>query len=458
MVRVTIFLLLCVLSVVLGQQVGTLQAETHPQLSFQKCSNSSGCTTLSGSIVLDSNWRWTHSVSGSTNCYTGNTWDTTICPDPVTCAQKCAIDGADYPGTYGIQTSGNSLNLGFVTHGPYSTNIGSRVYLMQSQTQYQVFKLLNQEFTFDVDVSNLPCGLNGALYFVAMDADGGMSKYPGNKAGAAYGTGYCDAQCPHDLKWINGEANLLDWQPSPNDPNSGDGYYGTCCTEMDIWEANSMAAAYTPHVCTVTGQYRCSGTQCGDDPNNRYGGVCDKDGCDFNSFRMGVKNFLGQGKTVDTTKPFTVVTQFITANGQATGPLSEIRRLYVQNGKVIMNSAANFTGFKPYTSVSDQFCNDQKTLFGDKNQFEALGGMKGVGNSLANGMVLVMSLWDDHAAHMLWLDSDYPVNATATKPGIARGMCSTSSGVPSQVESQYPNSNVKFMNIRYGDLGSTYSH
>ena len=35
---------------------------------------------------------------------------------------------------------------------------------------------LDKEFTFDVDVSNLPCGLNGALYFVAMDKDGGTSK------------------------------------------------------------------------------------------------------------------------------------------------------------------------------------------------------------------------------------------------------------------------------------------
>ena len=76
---------------------------------------------------------------------------------------------------------------------------------MASQNMYQMFKLKNQEFSVDVDVSNLPCGLNGALYFVEMDADGGASKYPNNKAGAAYGTGYCDAQCPHDLKFINGE-------------------------------------------------------------------------------------------------------------------------------------------------------------------------------------------------------------------------------------------------------------
>ena len=67
--------------------------------------------------------------------------------------------------------------------------------------------LLNQEFSFDVDVSNLPCGLNGALYLVEMDADGGMS-FSTNECGAQYGTGYCDAQCPHDMKWINGEANL----------------------------------------------------------------------------------------------------------------------------------------------------------------------------------------------------------------------------------------------------------
>jgi hypothetical protein len=41
---------------------------------------------------------------------------------------------------------------------------------------------------------------------------------------------------------------------------------------MDVWESNSMAAAVTPHSCSVNGQYRCSGTQCGDG-SNRYGGL-----------------------------------------------------------------------------------------------------------------------------------------------------------------------------------------
>lgn len=64
-----------------------------------------------------------------------------------------------------------------------------------------------------------------------------------------------------------GEANVLDWVPSDNDPNAGTGQYGTCCTEMDIWEANKVSSAYTPHTCSVVGQTRCgegTGVDCGD--------------------------------------------------------------------------------------------------------------------------------------------------------------------------------------------------
>jgi cellulose 1,4-beta-cellobiosidase len=51
-----------------------------------------------------------------------------------------------------------------------------------------------------------------------MDADGGVAKSNGaNKAGPKYGTGYCDAQCPRDIKFINGVANSQGWVPSPND-------------------------------------------------------------------------------------------------------------------------------------------------------------------------------------------------------------------------------------------------
>ncbi|KAI0312803.1 cellobiohydrolaseI [Amylostereum chailletii] len=441
---------------VYGQQAGTLQTETHPKINVQKCTGRNSCTSTAGSVVLDSNWRWLHQTGSSTNCYTGNTWDKSICPDATTCASNCALDGADYQGTYGIQATGDSLSLTFVTQGPYSTNVGSRVYLMADDSHYQKFNLKNQEFSFDVDMSALPCGLNGALYFVEMDADGGASKYSSNKAGAKYGTGYCDSQCPHDIKFINGQANVNSWQPSPNDTNAGTGQYGSCCSEMDIWEANSMAAAYTPHVCTTQGQTRCSGNDCGDD-DNRYGGVCDKDGCDFNSFRMGNKNFLGPGMTVDTKSKFTVVTQFLTSDNTTAGDLVEIRRVYVQNGKVIPNSKTNVPGMAAFDSVTDAFCNAQKTAFGDTNSFESRGGLRAMGQSFDRGMVLVMSLWDDHAVNMLWLDSDYPLTKSASAPGVARGTCATTSGKPTDVESQSASAKVTYSNIKYGPIGSTYA-
>ncbi|KAL0572161.1 hypothetical protein V5O48_009808 [Marasmius crinis-equi] len=444
---------------VVGQQVGTQQAETHPKLSWSQCSAGGSCTTQSGSVVLDSNWRWLHSTQDTTNCYTGNTWDSTLCPDGATCATNCALDGADYSGTYGITTSGNALTLKFVTQGPYSTNIGSRVYLMDtSDSKYQQFDLRNQEFTFDVDMSNLPCGLNGALYFVSMDADGGASKDPNNKAGAKYGTGYCDTQCPHDIKFIGGQANVAGWEPSDSDQNAGTGDMGACCNEMDIWEANNNAAAYTPHVCqgTSVGQTVCTGTDCGDG-DERYDGICDKDGCDFNSFRMGDKTFLGPGMTVDTNSKITVVTQFVTSDNSTSGTLSEIRRLYVQNGQVIQNSQTNVPGMDSFDSVTDAFCNAQKTAFGDTNSFEDRGGLAVMGDAFASGMTLVMSLWDDHEAEMLWLDSNYPLDKDASTPGVARGTCSADSGDPQTVESQHGSASVTFSNIKVGPIGSTFA-
>ena len=141
---------------------------------------------------------------------------------------------------------------------------------------------------------------------------------------------------------------------------------------MDIWEANNDAAAFTPHPCSVDGQTQCSGTDCGDD-DERYAGVCDKDGCDFNSFRMGDTTFYGAGMTVDTTKPFTVVTQFLTNDNTTTGTLSEIRRLYVQNGKLIANSKTNIPGMAAHDSITSTYCDEQKAAFKDERSFQNKG-------------------------------------------------------------------------------------
>ena len=72
---------------------------------------------------------------------------------------------------------------------------------------YVMFNLLNKEFTFTVNDGELDCGLNGALYFVEMQKDGGLSEYPTNGAGAAYGTGYCDAQVSKNQKGNRNQTN-----------------------------------------------------------------------------------------------------------------------------------------------------------------------------------------------------------------------------------------------------------
>merc|ERR1719192_405951 len=91
--------------------------------------------------------------------------------------------------------------------------------------------------------------MNGAMYFVEMDQEGGKG-LGANRAGAKYGTGYCDAQCPHDMKWISGEANSVEWVSNPNDPfgNMGVGKYGSCCAEMDIWEATHSTTLASPEM------------------------------------------------------------------------------------------------------------------------------------------------------------------------------------------------------------------
>merc|ERR1712232_372826 len=155
---------------------------------------------------------------------------------------------------------------------------------------------------------------------------------------------------------------------------------------------------------------------------------------------------------VDTSKPFTIVTQFVTSDNTDSGDLVEIRRKYVQGGKVIGTPKLNVNG-KNYSSISSSFCGAQKKETGDKNEFALRGGLKQMGKALGRGMVLVMSIWDDTAAHMLWLDSSYPVGASG--PGVERGPCDPSTGDPNPTRAKYPDALVKYMNVKVGTIGST---
>lgn len=492
-----------------GQQAGD-NRDVHLPMPIWGCTTSGGCHKEDTTVTLDANWRWMHNAGGSDQCYGAKGWNPQYCPDEETCSNNCALEGIDEAGwqtNYGVTPVKNGLKLKYVP--------GSRMYLLDSASTYKMFSLKNKEFAIDVDVSNMPCGVNGALYFSEMERDGGKASSNGmNKAGAEYGTGYCDAQCPRDINFIGGYANLNQ-------------EYGSCCSEFDIWEANGAATAYTAHPCNVDGPERvkCHGKStrrrrstpaaehccswatsgqaqaCGDstaycmanadqcsDCGGHWvqkpaaledefeedleveagklapcdGGKCDQAGCDFNPYRNGVRGFYGPGAQfeLDSTKPFTVKTTFITDDGTDYGNVVEVRRTYVQNGKNIHNPKASFQGLSSYDSLKDDTCAEQKTFFNRSgtNDFRSMGGMTQMGHSLGRGMVLALSIWDDAADNMQWLDGWEPENVKVpNNPGADRGPCARDSGDPKETRRANPDAYVTYSNIRYGDIGSTHA-
>lgn len=168
---------------------------------------------------------------------------------------------------------------------------------------------------------------------------------------------------------------------------------------------------------------------------------------------MGVKDFYGKGKKLDTNKKMTVITQFLGSGNQ----LTEIKRFYIQNGQVFKNPEPTIPGMTG-NSITQEWCNTQQKVFDEEiYPFNKFGGMASMGKGMDAGMVLVMSLWDDHYANMLWLDSNYPLTEDPSKPGVARGECPTNSGNPGEVEAQFPNAQVAFSNIKFGPIGSTFN-
>ncbi|KAG9412140.1 hypothetical protein AC1031_017769 [Aphanomyces cochlioides] len=396
-----------------AQQIGAYSTEVHPVLQTQTCTKTGGCVTQDTKIVLDSNRRWLHQVGNYSSCRSdAGVWNTTVCPDGVSCAQNCAYENIDYNAS-GIRTTGGTLNF----------DLNKRLYLLEDDNNYKLYKLLNQEFTFDIDLSqilatSMPTGDRSAT----------------NPAGATCGTGYCDAQCGEGAPFIHGKANL----------NSS---IGTCCAEFDILEANSINTSFTSHPCTQTGLYECtSPLECGDG-DNRYKGICDKDGCGVNPWAMNNHTFYGPGSsfTLDSSKPYTVVTQFITDDNTAIGNLVEIKRYFVQNGKTIAHPDPNWPGLRqPGSSITDGFCDQVKAVFNSVNDHKAKGGLVAMGKVLQRGLVLSFTSW---TGDLPWLDGSYP-GSDPTKPGGSQGSCAPNSPIPTYAP-------ITVSNIRVGDIGST---
>lgn len=217
------------------------------------CTVADGCKSTVRYLTMDASRREIKQVGSEDACFTdGQGWDPTPCPDDKTCAGNCQLQGipeGDWEKVYGITTNGTELRMNYVTKDGDRTNVGARVFLLHDDENYAQFDLASREFSFDVDVSHLPCGVNGALSFVDMSQDGGTMR-GNNKAGAKYGTGYCDAQCPRDVKFIQGESNTEGWSQSTGPDDTSKGKYGSCCAEVSIWAANQISSSLVAHPCT----------------------------------------------------------------------------------------------------------------------------------------------------------------------------------------------------------------
>jgi len=430
-----------------AQQVGNIKKEKHPFLKLHQCTED-GCTAHHLGFTVDANYRWLHGATKHVyqNCLEGGHWKSDLCPDPKKCAEQCAVDGVDLDGyekRFGITVSGSGINIQFGE----TESFAKRVFVIDEHDEdsYQLFKLKNREFSFDVDASNLPCGLNGGVSFVAMGAKGeqGMGA---NAAGAKYGMGYCDAKCPRSLRFVQGEANMDGWESVRNE-----GRYGSCCAEVNLWEANRNATAMTAHACKTKKQTRCEGDACG--------ASCDGSGCQFNPFQLGSGDFYGPGAAgLDTTRPLTVVTQFLTSDGTDTGDLVEIRRFYSQEYDVIQNANASVQRFPRIkgNSITDTFCKRYAEATGRGDFFEGKASyLEELGDALERGMVLVLSLQDEPATNLNWLDSSPRPNKVTAKNDIMEGPCF---GRPRDVRSEHPEASVQYSNFRFGAIGHTWKH
>lgn len=195
-----------------AQKVGTQIPETHPKLSWKQCQLDATCTTVKGEIALDADWRWLHLVDSNTSCFEGNEWNYDDCSEAKKCTENCALEGIDdYKLSHGVTTRDDSISLRLKTVRDDSASVSSRVYLLESESTYQTFTLMDNELTFDVDLSSVECGIKSSLYFVGMEPDGGMGSYPSNNAGAKYGTGYCDASCTREIRFVGGQVRLQNY-------------------------------------------------------------------------------------------------------------------------------------------------------------------------------------------------------------------------------------------------------
>lgn len=204
---------------------------------------------------------------------------------------------------------------------------------------------------------------------------------------------------------------------------------------MDIWEANARSQQIAPHPCNESGVYLCSGDECASD------GVCDKNGCGWNPYRLNQTDYYGEGSEfdVDTSRPFTVVTQFPVDD--STGKLNEITRLYVQDGVVIKAETVAKEGLPAVDAITADYC-----VASGATAFNRLGALEAMGDAMTRGMVVAFSIWWASDGGMLWLDG----------ASQGAGPCLDSEDLPASILAVEPEPEVTFSNLKWGEIGSTF--
>lgn len=139
---------------------------------------------------------------------------------------------------------------------------------------------------------------------------------------------------------------------------------------------------------------------------------------------------------VDTSRPFTVVTQF---PADDEGNLIEYHRFYIQDGKKIENAPVRENNVTGINWMDDEYCEAHGAA-----RYMDLGATKGMGEAMARGMVLAFSVWWDEGGGMTWLD------------GGNAGPCEAGEGSPSVIREVQPDTAVTFSKIKWGEIGSTY--
>jgi len=209
---------------------------------------------------------------------------------------------------------------------------------------YRQFSLVNRDLSFDVDLSGVPCGCNGAIYLVGMSSPN------------QWNSNYCDIQMSGDQR----------------------------CLEVYLLEGNAKAVQSTLHTAEGKGN---------------EGHSCNQDGCYASLGKdRSTAHLYGPGASegIDTSRPFTVSATFREAHDENGAPGVAYDVTLMQSDSVSGSGSSRSVHFFDSEAVAGSHSADgspQPVPAADRTRTR---------DALLNKMVLVVSLWT--ADDLSWLD------------------------------------------------------